>query len=54
MLSAACVKLIRSCKYVFFSDFLRPEPRRYGGAKIFNEINRVNKSVLLFGAVFIL
>ncbi len=52
MLSAACVKLIRSCKCVFFSDFLRPEPRCIGGAKILNEINGLNESVFLFGAVF--
>ncbi len=53
MLSAACVKLIRSCKCVFFCDFLRPEPRSVGGAKFLNEINGVNESVFLFGAVFI-
>ncbi len=53
MLSAACVKLIRSCQCVFFSDFLRPEPRSIGGAKILNEINGVNKIAVLFGAVFI-
>ena len=53
MLSAACVKLIRSCKCVFFADFSRPKPQRFGGAKNLNEINGVNKSALLFGAVFI-
>ena len=53
MISAACVKLIRSCKCVFFSNFLRPEPRRFGGAKNLNEINEVNEIALLFGGVFI-
>jgi hypothetical protein len=53
MCCAACVKLIRSCKCVFFSNFLRPEPRNIGGAKILNEIKEVNQIVVLFGAVFI-
>ena len=53
MICAARVKFIRSCKCVFFSDFPRPEPQRFGGAKNLNEINEANKSVVLFGAVFI-
>lgn len=53
MFSAACVKFIRSCKCVFFAVFLRPITQRFGGANFLNEINGVNKSVVLFGAVFI-
>jgi hypothetical protein len=54
MICAACVKFIRSCKCVFFSDFPRPEPQRFGGAKNLNEINVANQIAVLFGAVFIL
>ena len=53
MICAACVKLIRSCKCVFFADFPRPETQRFGGTKNLNEINEANQIVVLFGAVFI-
>ncbi len=38
------------CKCVFFCSKGRPETRSAGGAKNFNEINAVNKSVLFIGA----
>ena len=53
MICAACVKCFLSCKCVLFAVLLRPEPRRFGGAKNLNEINEVNEIALLFGAVFI-